>query len=418
MQGKFLARFCILKTEISDFEHKDPEAQEEALATPEVLAKSNLHRKVSGKLSDPYKTMSTFFFRRSVEKAFQLDEPPSGLSLNPHKPMNSQPPFIISAVDDVMYIVNTVVQKTLSTSQREVVAAVLQTVARVLGSDFVGMVQRKMRDESYPKPVVQGGFPPEDKIIAFIVLINSLDLSNEYLDRIINAFLGISPEQANGTGHTSSLKASFPFEHDVTFVTSALNNLKSAFTSQTMELLNEGLQVLFGQVVKLRLRPVFADTFRDMDYTLTEDDLAEIAAENDQDDEELLDQVSRRFEHGWDALMKPISRIMTPKTFSTLLDLTARYLARVLEKRVWSYAGRVNAFGVIRMERDFSSIVSTVSKGNYGVREVFAKVTQILMVANMEDDEWEEIAADTSDEGIQWVITEEERLRARGLVRF
>lgn len=399
---------------------QDPDSPQDApLVTPDVLIKSNLSRKVSGRLTNPYNVMSTFFIRRSVEKAFQLDEMPTGLSLNPQKHLESEPPFIISAVDDVMYIVNTVIQKTLSTSQRDAVSAVVPTVGRVLDSDFVGMVQRKMRDESYPKPAVQGGFPPEDKIIAFIVLINSLDMSNEYLERIIAGFLGESPDRSNGAGSHSPLKDSFPFEHDVALVTKALNNLLSSFNSKTTELLNEGLQVLANQVVKLRLRPVLADTFRDVDYTLTEDELADLAAAEDVDEDELLDAVGRRFEHGWDALMRPISRLMTPKTYATLLTTTARYLARVLLDRAWKYLGRANALGVIRMERDFSAIVTVVSRGgNYGVREVFAKVSQVLMVANMEDDEWDELVAGGEDDGIEWVLSEEERRKARSLVKI
>lgn len=409
-----------VKTNVLTAVVQDPEATADApLVTPDVLIKSNLSRKISGKLTNPYNVMSTFFFRRSVEKAFQLEEMPTGLSLNPHKQLRSEPPYIISAVDDVMYIVNTVIQKTLSTSQRDAVASVLPTIGRVLGSDFVGMVQRKMRDESYPKPVVQGGFPPEDKIIAFIVLINSLDMSNEYLEKIIHTFLGASPERANSNIPSPALKDSFPFEHDTTFVSNALNTLLATFTSKTTELLNEGLQVLAKQVVRLRLRPILTDTFRDVDYTLTEDDIADIAAAEDLDEDELLDAVGRRFEHGWDALMKPIARLMTAKTYATLLETTARDLARVLVDRVWKNLGRANAFGVIRMERDFSAIINVVSKGgNYGVRELFAKASQVLMVANMEEDEWEEIVAAGEDEGMEWVLTEEERRKARSLVKM
>src|SRR5258707_580804 len=99
-----------------------------------------------------------------------------------------------------MYIINTVLQHSLSTSHRNVVSAVIPTISRVLGSDFVGMVQRKMRDESYPKPVVQGGLPPEDKVIAFIVLINSLDVSNDYISRIVNS--RIQPPQEPTSGNS------------------------------------------------------------------------------------------------------------------------------------------------------------------------------------------------------------------------
>ncbi|EFY90865.1 calcium-transporting ATPase type 2C member 1 [Metarhizium acridum CQMa 102] len=305
--------------------------------------------------------------------------------------------------------------KSMSTSQRDVIASVIPTIGRVLGSDFIGMVQRKMRDESYPKPAVHGGFPPEDKIIQFIVLINSLDMANEYLSRIIGSRVVTAEGQANGVTLHESLKDSFPFDKDNTFAANTLHSLETSFINKSSELLNEGIQVLLTQVVKPRLRPIFNDTFRDVDYTLDEEDVAEVAEQNDENVGDILDQVSRRFEHGWDQLMKPIARIMTPGTFRTLLDITARYLSRILEKRILSYAGKTSPFGAVRIERDFTGIVNIVSKGDYRVREAFGKVTQLLMVANMEDDEWEELGND--EDAIEWVLTEEERRRARGLVK-
>jgi hypothetical protein len=176
---------------------------------PQFLATSNLQKKVSSHLIDPFNIMTTFFFRRSVEKAFQLDESPSDLTLNPSKPLGSNPPFITSAVDDVMYIVNQVLQRTLATSQRAIIASVEPTITRVLGGDFIGMIQRKMRDESYPKPVIQGGLPPEDKVIAFLVLINNLDVSNDYIKRIVEQQLNKRP-QADGEEAKSPLQEPIP----------------------------------------------------------------------------------------------------------------------------------------------------------------------------------------------------------------
>ncbi|KAI0486505.1 COG4 transport protein-domain-containing protein [Xylaria cf. heliscus] len=398
---------------------KSPETPENTtLSIPTVLSNSNLQRKVSAKLVEPYNVMSTFFFRRSVEKAFQLDESPSGLSLNLNKPIEANAPFIVSAVDDVMYIVSAVIQRSISTSQREVVSHVVSTSSRVLDSDFIKMMHQKMQDESYLRPVVQGGLPPEDKIISFIVLINSLDVSNEYLARIIATRLGSSSDQPNGTSQPNPLTASFPFDNDVSLVTSSLNNLHSTFTTKTTELLNDGLQVLFNQVVRQKLRTILAETFRDADYWRSEEELAEIALQNEEDEDELLDRVPRRFEQGWDALMKPLGRLMTPKTYNILLEITATHLAKQsLEKRISSYGGKSTAYGAIRMERDFNGIISTVAKGNYSVRELFNRVTQILMVANMEDDEWEELVEAGDDDGIDWVLSQEERRRARNLVR-
>ncbi|EFW99782.1 cog4-like golgi transport complex subunit protein [Grosmannia clavigera kw1407] len=419
---------------------------------PPVIAQSVLQRKVAARLITPYNLLSTFFFRRSVEKAFQLEEMPAGLTLSMARPLdNTNAPYIISAVDDVMYIVSAVIQKAVSTLQRDVVVGVVPPVGRVLGSDFIGMVQRKMRDEAYPKPAVSGGFPPEDKIIAFVVLINSLDLAVEYLARIVSARMGVTPEEGGPTtaaegGTTGSaavaaggpppavpsptapavlafLRESFSFAHEAAAVAAALAGLHASFATTAAELLGEGLQVLFGQVAKARLRPVLADTFRDADYGLAEADFLELADANDEDVDLLLELVPRRFAHGWDALMRPLARIMTPRTYAGLADQAARYLARVLEKRVWGYVGRASPHGAIRLERDLNGIVAAVARGNYGARELFAKTTQILMVANMDDDEWDELgggatAADADDDDdIVWLLSDDERRRARNLVK-
>ncbi|KJZ78765.1 hypothetical protein HIM_02156 [Hirsutella minnesotensis 3608] len=395
----------------------DPGAEDGPLVIADLLVKSNLYRKISSKLVAPHNAMSTFFFRRSVEKAFQLDEYPRGLSLSMSKQLEGNPPHIILAVDDVMYIVDAVVQRSMSTSQRDVIASVIPTIGRVLESDFIGMIQRKMRDEAYPKPVIQGGFPPEDKIIQFIVLINSLDMSNEYLSRIMSSRVSIQEEgQSSRATLQDHLKNTFPFERDVAFVANALHKLETTYITKSTELLNEGIQVLFNMVVKLRLRPVLSETFRDADYTLTEEEVTEIAQQNEESEEEMMDQVCRRFEHGWEHLMKPIARLMTARTYSSLLEITARYLSRVLEKRVLSYSGKMAAFGAIRVERDMTGIVAIVARGDYGVRDAFARVTQLLMVANMEDDEWEELRNQEGDDGIEWILTDEEQRRARNLI--
>jgi len=411
----------VLLQAISKISQAPASPADEPLVMPDLLIKSTLSRKISARLTTPFNVMTTFFFRRSVEKAFQLDESPTGLSLSHSKPLDGNPPYIISAVDDVMYIVNTVLQRSLDTSQRDVIASVIPTIGRVLGTDFVGMIQRKMRDESYPKPAIQGGFPPEDKIISFIVLINSLDVANEYIARIVTSRVE-GPETTPGSKESSPLHEKFPFDHDSTFVINALESLNSTFSSKTTELLNEALKVMFDQVIKPRLRPVLSDTFRDVDYSLTEEDLEDIARENDGDDDPdtLSDMVARTFEHSWEALMKPIQRIMTAKTYTQLLDMTAKHLSRVLEKRIWGFAGKMNALGAQRMERDFSGVIGVVARGGrYGVRDAFARVAQIAMLVNMEEEELEALneAEDDGEEEMAWVLSEDERRRARGLVK-
>jgi len=400
------------------------------LRVPRLLLNSSLARKISDRLISPFNIMTTFFFRRSVEKAFQLDEQTSDLSLNLMKPINSNSPYITSAVDDVMYIVNQVVDRSLATSQKAVISIMIPTIARVLGSDFIGMIQRKMRDESYPKAAVQGALPSEHVILAFFVLINNLDVAMDYIRRIVHSRVGHSSTQAIQNGSkdspTTSIASLFPFELDAVFVVTTLRSLQSSFEVKTAELINDGIFVVFKNVVKPRLRPMLADTFRDIDYKMTADELEALAREQEAEDPDgtAIDAVvQRHFERGWDALTKPIARILTERNFDRLLATIITYLGEVLEKRIWSYYGRLNGVGAVRLERDVARIVNIVIRGGrYSLRDAFVRCTQICLVMNMEEDEWEELQVEAStsanDSNVEWRIDAEERSRARAMVRL
>ncbi|KAI4722940.1 golgi transport complex subunit Cog4 [Aureobasidium sp. EXF-10727] len=386
---------------------------EEHIAMPDLLANSRLHKKIADALIEPFNTMSTFFFRRSVEKAFQMDESPFDLTLNPNKPLGSNPPFITSAVDDVMYIVNQVLQRTLATSQRAVVASVMPSVSRVLTGDFFGMIQRKMRDESYPKAAIQGALPPESVIVSFLVLINNLDVSTDYLRRIVNTNLGkVDPN--NPGQQRAAIPDLFPFAHDAVFVETALSNILGTFESKTADLISEAIEVLLKQVMRPRLRPVFVETFRDVDYLLPEDAAAAETGDSDA-------AVPLRFERGWMQFTRPIKRILTERTYDALITSTIAYLARALEKRIWSYYGRLNERGAAKLERDIAGIVNAAVKGGkYSLRDAFQRCTEMTLILNMEEDEWEEVAAQSIEQqreaGMEWHLDASERARTRSIM--
>jgi hypothetical protein len=386
-------------------------------SVPSFILQSNIQKKMQQLLIDPFNTMAGFFFRRSVEKSFQLDEAPTDLSLNPNKPLGSNPPFITSAVDDVMYIVNQVLQRSLSTSQRPVITSVLPAISRVLGSDFFGMIQRKMRDESYPKAAIQGALPPENLIISFLVLLNNLDMATDYVRRIVRTCLGQPPTTTHPqTPARSPLADAFPFGNEAVFVEKNIKNIEASFEAKTSELITEATEVMLKQVMRPRLRPVLIETFRDIDYV-------EEPTDNNDDSVETSDLVTQRFERGWQAFTLPLKRILTSANYDKLLTVTVAHLARTLEKRILSYYGRVSELGAVRLERDVAGIVSAAARGGrYELRDLFARSVQMTLIMNMEEDEWEEISRMNGPQleretGMNWKLDAEERKRARGIVR-
>ncbi|KAJ5745651.1 hypothetical protein N7520_010833 [Penicillium odoratum] len=402
---------------------------------PAFLQESSLARKVNDRLVTPFNTMTTFFFRRSVEKAFQLDESPSGLNLNLQRALQADPPHISSAVDDIMYIVNKVIQQSLATSQESVVTNVVPTLSRVLGSDFIGMTQRKMRDECYPRAAAQGAQPPEQIVISFLVQINNLDVAIDYIRRIVQNTSGLkqplptykdgSPEQNPGvTDHLLSL---FPDPASALKVANTLYSLASSFESKVNDLLNDGIQVVFNNVIKHRLRPILADAFRDIEYHPSSDadqsvDTHDEFHEHDGSGKEI---VRPRFAAGWSELLVPIARILTQQAFDRLLTVTIAYFARLLEKRLWSYQGRVNPLGAGRLERDIAGLVSAAvdvgygsgTAGRYRHREALSRCVQMTLVMSMDEDEWDEVLQGGEAAEVVDKLTREERVRVRAMVR-
>ncbi|KAM5462392.1 Golgi transport complex subunit 4 [Microsporum audouinii] len=438
LYGRFLASKC-----------KEEDTIVDDLELPSFLTGSPLAQKVDSKLLSPYNAMTTFFLRRSVEKAFQLDEPPSELTLDLRKTLVSNPPHITSVVDDIMYIVNKVIQQTLATSQRSAVTSVVPTIARVLGADFIGMVHRKMRDETNPRPVVPGGQPPAATVISFLVLVNNLDVAVDYLERIVKRHMesaDVGGDNSSNTNSQSRISTLFPLADDAQVVLSTLRSLSATFTSKAQDLIGDGIQVIFNNVLKARLRPILADAFRDIEYQLQDgeaEDGVYGAVSGDGEDDSLMSHeaeshsiVRQRFAAGWRDLMLPIARILTGNTFDRLLGLTLVSLSKLLEKRLWSYHGRVNALGTTKLERDVTGIITAAvdvaegqhhgsvsgerdgsiggRAGRYRHRETFARCAQMVMIMGMEDEEWEEISQSNGD--VVDRLSAEERARARAMV--
>ncbi|KAJ6141659.1 hypothetical protein N7470_010049 [Penicillium chermesinum] len=415
---RFLTTACNPPTEESRGD------EEQQFAPPSFLQESTLARKINDRLVNPFNVMTTFFFRRSVEKAFQLDESPTGLSL--HQQIRADPPYITSAVDTIMYIVDKVLQQSLATSQETVVTSVVPTLSRVLGSDFIGMTQRKMRDEYYPRAPTPGTQPPEQTIISFLVQINNLDVGVDYIRRIVQNNTG-SKQPPSSEGQepevTEQLLSRFPDPASALRVAKTLQSLSTSFEAKVNELLTDGIQVVFNNLIKHRLRPILADAFRDIEYQ-PGDETDAPDSHDDYHDPGSKELVRPRFAEGWAELLGPMARIMTQQAFDRLLTVTIAYFARLLEKRLWSYQGRVNPLGAARLERDIAGLVSAaVDVGGAGVpgryrhREAFARCVQMTLVMSMDEDEWDEVLSGGEAAEVVEKLGREERVRVRGMVR-
>lgn len=360
--------------------------QQQHLTIPSVIGQSALTRKFTLKISPALTTLSTFVMRRSVEKAFQLDELPD-LSLK----YSEESPLISSVVDDIMYMLSTLCQQITATGDVPIIKDVFTNFRRILESDFVGMTQRKLRDGA-PKssqsvratPPLRKGEkgvtlnPDEKKLRIFMIYLNNLSVASTYAEKILADL---------------QIVEMLPFENDAEIISSMVKAWNVSFKSRCDEIINDGLQVVFSTVANSRLRVLTTQVFRDSNYMVSTNEL----------DNEV--NISSLFSYGWHNQMSEYASILSTTNYSRLINLLAISLSRILEKWVWSLEGKVNELGAISLDRDISRIIGIVSEGRYKLREKFVRVAQIVMITGFENTQ--------EEEGIEWSLSEEERYRAR-----
>lgn len=354
---------------------------------PKVLADSGLAKKLNKKLEPVFEVLARFFFRRSIEKAFELEDIVSvarleeeGGALAPDDVPTT------SVVEDVILVLKVLINQTLSTGNGALVSRLVGDYKRMLESDFIGMMQRKLRDEApqaqtarattLPRTTsrrINFGLqkPAETKLHHFIFYLNNLDETSRWISRFI------------GELDSEELDLAAP----------AFNALDSGMAAITTELSNDGIQVLFSKIVNARMRVLFASSFRDAEYLVTGDD-PEV-------------DVGHVFQRGWVDVMRPYEKLMASSLYAKLVERCATLLANMIENWLWSLSGRVNELGAIRLDRDISKLVATVSEGRFKMREKFIRVAQIVMAIGLEESDEE------AESSIPWALSDDERAKAR-----
>lgn len=405
---------------------------------PELLKISNFEKKISIKVGPAFQTLAVFAFRRSLEKALQLEELPDiSLIYTPEMPL------VTSLVEDSMYIFKIILQQTLDTGEAAIIKPVIASISRVLESDFVGAMQRKLRDEApkavsatatfnsagsgasaaagfvsrlstaTPPPGLQGvgsgassplagphGGPQkvggagtiglsglhgaeELRLRSFLIHLNNLSVAGDYTHRIVDE---------------CSINESLPFENDAKDASDQLKTFVDSFKHRCNELIDDGVQVAYGQTMSARIRHLVNNLFKDNDYMTSPSDGDDYSSSS-------TSVVNALFTREWTVIKNGLDKVMAPALYTKLLGHAATLLSKTLEKRVWALEGKINELGAIKLDRDVSKIIGTVSTGHYSLRDKFVRVAQIVLIIGLDDVD--------EEEGVQWVLNESERQRAR-----
>ncbi|BFZ58012.1 Golgi transport complex subunit 4 [Savitreella phatthalungensis] len=353
---------------------------------PFILA-SGLGNLVAKMCEPAYETLESYFMRRSVERAFQLE------TLVEHE--DEETAYSVSStVDDVMFILRKVTSRALATGLPKTVTSTFAAVRRIIEQDYAGMIGRRLQDAQSRMQQSAGGggvgigalrgagglvvggpggaaraaaaqeTEKRDRQV-YVELLNAVALAAEYVDKI-------AVEHA--AGHDlARLSRDLPTDSPHESCVRALEGLHTV-RLRLSRALEEGINALYNHHIKNKVRPLVNDTFNGISYVLSAAQFEELgsAAEGTP---AAGGEVGRRFSAGWEAILAPLrpgrpatsaAAIMAAKSthhglspagFDLLLRLSTRAFVRVLEKRI--VGTRCNELGAIRLDRDISSIVKT-----------------------------------------------------------
>jgi len=169
-------------------------------------------------------------------------------------------------------------------------------------------------------------------------------------------------------------------------------------------MLQTGLEQLFNQLIRPKLRQFVADVYKDVSYNLDQD--AYTAAEYN-------DVVRKRFIRQWTTLLDGFKDILAPSNFHGFFLLTVEVLTRHWEKHILGL--RFSELGAIRFDRDLRTISgylsSQVELGD--AREKFQRLQQISTLLNL--DEEEDPDEFYSGSGIVWRLSANDARTVVGL---
>jgi hypothetical protein len=142
-------------------------------------------------------------------------------------------------------------------------------------------------------------------------------------------------------------------------------------TAKLRSTLRAGLEQLFAQLVRPRLRTLVPDVYRDIAYTGAGEDAGE-------------GEVVRRFARALDALLDGFRGPLTAPNFALLFGMLVDALVRPWERHVMGL--RFSERGAVRFDREVRAVGAHLAEMTpFGdVREKMARLGQVAMVLNLD----------------------------------
>lgn len=410
---------------------------ESPLRQPDLLAASNFTKKLKAKYLPAFDALAAFYLRRSLEKAISIEELPDAtpyLRLLPGFRAPDQAPTS-SVIEDVTLVFNTIFRHVLDAAQLSAVRLFVADTFKTVSGDLLRFLMKALADNlprynnylvldlapgaqaqtraGTPAPESVSGFfkgassafnavaglaPTANnnaKLMQYIFYLNTVATGQEFIEQIV----------ANvTTKNPAYMKGNFPFGIEEEQATRLVKEeLLEPYVSAIRGITRPALLNFFNQCIKNRVAALVADCFPETESQY----MVHLSAS-------LADPATQiRFKLAWDLLVKPYRQVLHKALlYDKLLRLVVVNTASMIEKRLVAVLKRfkINELGALKLDKDLSFMIDEICEDDYELKEKFLRVTQMVMLVGMDNEEYEMSGHHgDDDEGINWVLTPLER---------
>ncbi|EPT01843.1 hypothetical protein FOMPIDRAFT_1048435 [Fomitopsis schrenkii] len=326
-------------------------------------------------LTTYYIPLESWYARSALDKAHRLSSTDLLAS-----------PAVTTTPDDAFYILKAILNRLLSCGSLAAVQRTSELLRDVVDKEYIGVIKRKLDDvyRTAGPAGTRGEKAERENRLAFIVLLNDLDISSGHMERLVKELLA------------SSLVTQFYLPSEVDGVKASVTSF-NLLIAKFRSALRAGIEQLFNQLMRPRLRTFISDVYKDVSYVLDEDNYAQ-AGYND--------IVRKRFVKSWETLVDGYKDTFTENNYRLLFGLALDILVRPWERFISQL--RYSELGAIRFDQDLRAVTAYLSSQTaFGdVREKFVRLQQISQLLNLDSEE--DVDEFYNGSGITWQLGEQE----------
>lgn len=333
-------------------------------------------------LSSCYIPLEIWYIRAIIDKAHRLSTCDF-----------SQAPPVTTAPDDVFYMLKTVYTRLLSAGSLKTVESTTAILREVIDRDYAGGIKSKL-DDTYRNAgssSVRPEKPERESRLSLVILLNDLDISLSHIDRLIKDLLA----------HPAGTQLYLGVEQQG--VKSAIMSL-SRSTAKFAATLKTGIEQLFNQLMRTKLRTLIPDVYKDVSYILDESNYGNAEHQG---------VIRKRFTKLWEGLADGYKGTFTENNYRVLFGLALDTILRPWEKHILTL--HFSELGAVLFDRDLRSIIAYLSsQTTFGdIREKFVRLQQISLLLNL--DNGEDVEAFYNGSGVPWRLSIQEAKSIVGL---